>query len=249
MWFKKKTIIITDDNHAYLMYLAIMLKKMGFEVMPTESGDELLSIVKIKSPDMIMLDVDMTGIDGVKTLRRLKENPETANIPVVMISETVATILRQECEDIGCAAYLVKPVGLHDIHDVIQQCIYAPLGYIRKNMRVAFSGKVGLSHNGSSYSDIPSVTLSERGIFLRINDLMPVGSEVIVTIPLDIGRGLKLKGCVIYRNDNTKGKGDTARGMAIEFRETDPNKLLLVSEYVKGLLMIPFNTDAESEEF
>lgn len=243
MWFKKKTIVLSDDNHAYLMYLSIMLKKMGFEVLPTESGEELLWTVRIKPPDMIILDVDMTQIDGIKTLVKLKSSADTASIPVVMVAETNADALRVKCNELGCSAYLVKPIGLNDIHEVIQRFIYAPLGYIRKNMRVAFSGKVMLASGGRSYPNVASVTLSERGIFLQFLEQLPVGTEVVVTIPLDVDKGLSLKGCIIYRNDNGRGRGDKHRGVAVEFRETDPNKLMLVSEYVRGLLIIPSSTD------
>jgi CheY-like chemotaxis protein len=61
---RQKTIVAVDDSTVFLMYVSILLKRMGFEVVPVESGAEALRVVRLVEPDLVMLDVVMPGMDG-----------------------------------------------------------------------------------------------------------------------------------------------------------------------------------------
>lgn len=237
MWYEKKNILITDDHQAYLMRMSILLKKMGFNVVPTSDGVELIKSVQTDIPDLILLDINMSGLDGIKILKVLKEDRKTSGIPVVMISADSSDATWLKCINLGCDDYLIKPVSIERIHEVMQRCIYASMEYTRKNMRVLFPAKVSVTHRDESQW-LRSETLSEMGIYVLKDDPLPVNSVVEVTIPLARDKAISLKGLVIYRTS----KGDTAKepaGMAIEFKEHDIDKLLVISYYVRGLLTIP----------
>jgi CheY-like chemotaxis protein len=238
MWYEKKTIYLTDNNQAYLSHMSILLKKMGFNIVPAEDGVKLLKLVEEELPDLIILDINISGIDGMELLNILREDEKTSKVPIVMISADPSDETWLKCMNLGCDEYLIKPVNISTMHDVMQKTIYAPLGYIRKNLRVMFPEKVLIKYKGES-EWLRSATLSEMGIYVLKDDSLPMDSEVEVTIPLSEEKSISLKGCVIYIINTAADRTRGTAGMAIEFREPDIDKLLIISYYVKGLLTIP----------
>jgi len=79
-------VLIVDDNRDILWVVEVILKRYGFEVMTTLKGEEVLSKTKMFSPQLILLDVFLSGIDGIDICNTLKSTPETKDIPVIMIS-------------------------------------------------------------------------------------------------------------------------------------------------------------------
>jgi DNA-binding response OmpR family regulator len=79
-------VLIVDDNRDILWVVEVILKRYGFEVMSTLKGEEVLSKTKMFSPQLILLDVFLSGIDGIDICNTLKSTPETKDIPVIMIS-------------------------------------------------------------------------------------------------------------------------------------------------------------------
>jgi len=79
-------ILIVDDNNDILWVVEIILKRYGFEVISTLRGEEVLSKSVEFHPDLILLDVFLSGVDGIDVCNSLKANPETEHIPIIMIS-------------------------------------------------------------------------------------------------------------------------------------------------------------------
>jgi DNA-binding response OmpR family regulator len=79
-------VLIVDDNYDILWVVEVILKRYGFDVMTTLKGEEVLSKTKTFSPQLILLDVFLSGIDGIDVCNTLKSTPETRDIPVIMIS-------------------------------------------------------------------------------------------------------------------------------------------------------------------
>jgi len=79
-------VLIVDDNMDILWVVKVILKRYGFDVLTTLKGEEVLSKTKSFSPQLILLDVFLSGVDGIDVCNTLKSTPETKNIPVIMIS-------------------------------------------------------------------------------------------------------------------------------------------------------------------
>ncbi len=79
-------ILAIDDDYDCLVMVQHMLRQMGFSVAGARSGLEALSIVKSVHPDVILLDLLMPEMNGFSVLEKLKEDPETSSIPVVIVS-------------------------------------------------------------------------------------------------------------------------------------------------------------------
>jgi CheY-like chemotaxis protein len=233
---KRKTILISDNSTALLKHNTIILKKMGFYVVPIKDGLEILKTVSSVLPNLIILNVSLSGVDGIKILKYLKSNKSTSSIPVVMISGDDSAEIKKECYENGCDAFVEKPVKLRDLHDILQQFIYHPAGYSRKHLRVNVNCRVEVAKDGSS-SQLESETLSEKGIYISTKDPLPVGSDLRIGLPLFGNDSLQLEGRVIYVNKESSI--GLSSGMAIEFMEADDDILNLIQIYVQSLLNNP----------
>ncbi len=103
-------ILIIDDSPTELHLFQNMLEKSGFATLVADSGEDGLRQAKASRPDLILMDVVMPGMNGFQATRKLTQDPDTANIPVIMI-----TTKDQETDKIwgmrqGAVEYLVKPI-------------------------------------------------------------------------------------------------------------------------------------------
>jgi two-component system cell cycle response regulator/two-component system cell cycle response regulator DivK len=230
----KKKVIIADDSQTFLIYLAILLKRMGFKVIPAESGQEVLKLLKLVKPDAVMLDMYMEPVDGLAVLRCMKEDRETSCIPVIMLSVDSSAETIERCRRIGCAGYLTKPVRLSELNEALQELIFSPAGTKRSHLRVSTSTKIRLSHDGSS-EDLYSESLSVGGIYIRKKDPFPVGSEVRITFPLNGGKDLHVNGMVIYTKELFGDEFKVPPGMAVKFNGMTEGETTVLKDHIDRL--------------
>lgn len=102
-------ILVVDDEVAISKLLQSLLKREGYEVCVAYDGLEALQAVSDHHPNLILLDVMMPNLDGFGTLKRLKENPDTADIPVVMLTARADDTSVVHGWDSGADSYLTKP--------------------------------------------------------------------------------------------------------------------------------------------
>jgi DNA-binding response OmpR family regulator len=103
-------IVIVDDDRAVRERLRQVLEKAGFEVAQAPSGLRLLSLLEVDRPDLILLDVRMSWINGFELCRAMKANPVYRHIPVVFVSGRSAEADIATGMACGAADYFVKPV-------------------------------------------------------------------------------------------------------------------------------------------
>ncbi len=107
---QKMKILIVDDTPINLDILLRMLEDENYKIAVTLSGNGALKIAPQFKPDLILLDVMMPGMDGYETCRRLKENEETQDIPVIFITAKNQTEDVVRGFDVGGADYILKPI-------------------------------------------------------------------------------------------------------------------------------------------
>lgn len=105
-----KKVLVVDDVVGSIELLRFDLEDDGFEVIGAGSGLECLKLAPLIWPDIILLDIQMPGIDGIATLSRLKTNPITSDIPVIMVSADQSTEAIIQSLDIGAHDYVRKPI-------------------------------------------------------------------------------------------------------------------------------------------
>ena len=127
---RKRTIMVVDDSTDLVEIISLTLEGKGFNVRCAYNGKELLAALEKEKPDLILLDVMMPGMDGFEVLIRLKWNPATASIPVILLTAKVhhEDVLRGY--KLGTDHYLKKPFDNSQLVTSINRLlglIYIPL--------------------------------------------------------------------------------------------------------------------------
>ncbi len=86
---KKKKLLIVDDEPDMLAVMVAILRNGGYDVIQASCGSEAINLAVSERPDLILLDIKMPGMDGVKTTDALKNNPETKDIPIAYLTNLV----------------------------------------------------------------------------------------------------------------------------------------------------------------
>lgn len=207
--------IVVDDSKPFLMYLSILLNRMNLEVLPVNNAAEAIEISRVTRPHLITMDMMMPDLGGLEALRKIRGDKDLADLPVIMISSYQDKNRQWEALSLGCIDVLDKPVDLRRLHKAVQRCdLYS--GGRRRYLRTPYEESVGLQHQGKSYV-VPSITLSERGIFLRMREQLPKGTHVDIDLPLPSGKTLKVGGSVIYGKAENGGGSVIPPGIAIKF--------------------------------
>lgn len=107
----KGTILLVDDQLELRSIHSAYLQKHGYEVLTASDGESALRCVRERRPDIVFLDHSLRGQTGLEVARELKRDPETANIPIFMLTGHSYGAVGRRALDIGCAGYLSKPVS------------------------------------------------------------------------------------------------------------------------------------------
>jgi CheY-like chemotaxis protein len=110
-----KSILLVDDTETILLFEQMMLKRTGYQLRTAKSGTLALAEVAKGAPDLILLDIMMPDLDGIETCRRLKENPETAHIPIVMVTTKGEQPMVDRAFEAGCNDFITKPLDLTEL--------------------------------------------------------------------------------------------------------------------------------------
>jgi len=104
-------ILIVEDNEANRLLAGAVLEREGYRVEMAGNAQEALDRLAIGSPDLILMDVQMPGMDGLTLTRRLKSDKRTADIPVIALTALAMTGDRELTLEAGCSGYISKPIN------------------------------------------------------------------------------------------------------------------------------------------
>jgi DNA-binding response OmpR family regulator len=120
-------VLVVDDDREIVELTRMVLETGGYQVFPAFSGEEALRAVPSARPDLILLDINMPGLDGWETLKLLKIDESTRSIPVAMFS--IKLELRDKVQGLkqGAFDYITKPFSVDEILERVDR-IYATMG-------------------------------------------------------------------------------------------------------------------------
>ena len=105
----QQTVCIVDDNQDIRDIYRLKFEREGFRAVMAQDGEEALQIIRAERPDIVLLDIEMPVLDGMGVLAVLKNDPDLAKIPVVILSNIDSEDMFQKVSDLGAAEYyLVK---------------------------------------------------------------------------------------------------------------------------------------------
>lgn len=117
------TILIVDDDELNLKLLAYILTDGGYTVREAVSGAKALAIVKVENPDLMLLDIMMPVMDGFEVLARLKGDPSTRDVPVVILTALTDEASRQHGLELGARRVLHKPVARVELLQLVREML------------------------------------------------------------------------------------------------------------------------------
>ncbi len=117
-----KTILVVEDNPVNLKLVKALLEIGKYNVISAYDGEGALEVLVDHTPDLILMDIQLPGIDGIETTRRIKADPRLRNIPVIALT---AFVLEDEKRDICsiCDGYIPKPIDTRQFLTIISDII------------------------------------------------------------------------------------------------------------------------------
>jgi CheY-like chemotaxis protein len=106
-----RQILVIEDNEQNLYLVKFILEKHGYVVLAAQDGPEGIDKATSMRPDLILLDVQLPGMDGYAVARRLKSNPDFAKTPIVAVTSYAMPGDREKALESGCTGYIEKPIN------------------------------------------------------------------------------------------------------------------------------------------
>ena len=119
---KKKILVVEDEPHI-IKLISFILKSSGYDVIEAEIGAVGLKKAKAEKPDMIILDVMMPKMDGFEVAKKLKADPATRNIPILMLSSKAQFEDKMKGIDSGATDYITKPFDREELLQKIEELL------------------------------------------------------------------------------------------------------------------------------
>ncbi|HKW60670.1 MAG TPA: response regulator [Candidatus Dormibacteraeota bacterium] len=114
-------ILVVEDNEANQMLTRAVLELEGHEVRVAGSAPEAAELIRAEPPELILMDVQLPGQDGLSFARELKRDAATANIPVVALTAHAMHGDREQALRAGCAGYIAKPIDTRTFGEAVRQ--------------------------------------------------------------------------------------------------------------------------------
>lgn len=119
----KKSILVVEDEESLLKLESILFTSKGYDVTGVRDGRAALEALAQSRPDVVVLDVMLPGPDGFEICRAIKDNPETSDIPVVILTAKKSSMDLERGRTAGADAYLTKPFKSVKVLEVIEGLI------------------------------------------------------------------------------------------------------------------------------
>jgi two-component system, OmpR family, phosphate regulon response regulator PhoB len=144
----KGRILLVEDDHALVELLTFNLRREEFTVESTADGEDALLMARESPPDLVILDWMIEGVSGIEVCRRLRRLPETANVPIIMLTARTEEADRVRGLETGADDYITKPFSPKEL--------VARVAAVLRRMRPALAGEK------LTYADIEMDLVSHR---------------------------------------------------------------------------------------
>ena len=120
MTSRRPKVLLVEDNERNLKLARDLLEFNGFTVFVATTGEEALAQAPRTGPDVILMDLQLPGIDGMEALRQLRASPQTADIPVVAVTAQAMKQDRERALEAGFNGYIEKPISVRAFPDQVR---------------------------------------------------------------------------------------------------------------------------------
>ena len=114
-------VLVIEDNEKNRYLISFILKAAGYAVIEAVTGEEGVETAIREHPDLVLMDIQLPGIDGYETTRRIRASPGGTKIPIIALTSYAMTGDRERALAAGCTGYVEKPINPDTIMDEIQK--------------------------------------------------------------------------------------------------------------------------------
>jgi CheY-like chemotaxis protein len=119
-----KTVLVVDDAPLNRKLIRTILAMRKIRVIEAEDAEQAFPLIRERRPDLVLMDLQLPGLNGLEATRRLKSDPETKDIPVVILSAGSVQEDDREMREAGCAGLILKPFSAADFLNTVTSLLY-----------------------------------------------------------------------------------------------------------------------------
>ena len=116
-------VLIVEDNEKNLKLVRDILQVKGYETVEAMTGEDGVRLAAERMPDLVLMDIQLPGMNGIDALRALRADPKTGKIPVIAVTASVMQQDRKLIMDAGFDAYVGKPINLREFLDAVRHAL------------------------------------------------------------------------------------------------------------------------------
>lgn len=208
----KKKILLVDDVRLFLKLEETFFKRTGCEIFTAQSGEEAVGIARREKPELILLDFIMPDMMGDEVVGKLKSDPDTRGIPIMIVSTSADAKDIEKCFQAGADDYVTKPINPQEVLAKAANLLNIPH---RLHYRLPVTLKVvGETRDFSFISFSRNISLG--GMLVECRDPVARDSHVQLELPiLPDNKSLNLRGKVV-RSDEDAARGVSLIGIQFE---------------------------------
>jgi two-component system cell cycle response regulator DivK len=117
------TVLIVEDNEKNMKLARDVLQAKGYQTLEALTGEEGVKLAREKRPDLVLMDIQLPGINGIEAFRQIRGNAGTARIPVVALTASVTPTDRSAIAAAGFDAFVSKPISLKEFLETVKRLI------------------------------------------------------------------------------------------------------------------------------
>ena len=112
-------VLLVEDNEKNMKLARDILRFKGYRVTEATTGEDAVASAATESPDLVLMDIQLPGIDGIEAFRRIRSDPKTATIPVVALTASVMAGDRERFDKAGFDGFIAKPIDVKQFPDQV----------------------------------------------------------------------------------------------------------------------------------
>ncbi len=116
-----KNILVVEDNENNLYLISFILEKMGHKVIAAKTGEQGVELALNDRPDLILMDIQLPGINGLEATRRIRASKTAGDVPIIALTSYALVGDREQVLSAGCTGYIEKPINPQKIMGEIER--------------------------------------------------------------------------------------------------------------------------------
>lgn len=118
-----KNVMVVEDNEKNRKLMRVVLKAKGYNVIEAATGEEALNILRNQKPDIILMDIQLPGIDGITLIKQIKGTTALKDTPIIAVTAYAMKGDEEKIMEAGCDAYVSKPINTQELPLIVEKYI------------------------------------------------------------------------------------------------------------------------------